>query len=82
MSYPIEVVILYNFIHSHLLTVSALHGTPIYHCLHGMGVFGRLIKSTKDLLRKELKTYKLHYAKLQTLSLEVETIVNNRPLTY
>ena len=25
-----------SFIHSHLLTISALPGIPVYHCFHGM----------------------------------------------
>lgn len=33
------------------------------------------------MLRKELKTYKLHYAKLQTFLDEFETILNNRRIT-
>ena len=46
------------------------------------GFFERLVKSTKELLRKELKTYKLNYEQLQTILFEVETIINNRPITY
>ena len=48
---------------------------------HG-GRFERLVKSTKELLRKELKTYKLTYEQLQTILFEIDTITNNRPITY
>ena len=48
---------------------------------HG-GFFERLVRSTKELLRKELKTYKLTYEQLQTILFEIETIINNRPITY
>ena len=44
--------------------------------------FERLVRSTKELLRKELKTYKLTYEQLQTIVFEIETISNNRPITY
>ena len=40
------------------------------------------MKSTKELLRKELKTYKLTYEQLQTILFEIETIINNRPITF
>ena len=42
----------------------------------------RLVRSTKILLRKELGNLKLNYEQLQTVLLEIETILNNRPLTY
>ena len=44
--------------------------------------FERLVKSTKILLRKELGNLKPNYEQLQTDLLEIETILNNRPLTY
>ena len=44
--------------------------------------FERLVRSTKILLRKELGNLKLNYEQLQTVLLETETILNNRPLTY
>ena len=46
------------------------------------GFFERVVKSTKELLRKELKAYKLTYEQLQTILFEIETITNNRPITY
>ena len=48
---------------------------------HG-GFFERLIKSTNTLLRKQLEKSRLNYEELQTVLCEVETILNNRPLTY
>ena len=48
---------------------------------HG-GFFERLIKSTNTLLRKQLEKSRLNYEELQTVLCEVETIRNNRPLTY
>ena len=36
--------------------------------------FERLVRSTKELLRKELKAYKLTYEKLQTILFEIETV--------
>ena len=49
---------------------------------HGF-FFESLVKSTKELLRKELKAYKLPYEQLQTILFEIETIINNnRSITY
>ena len=48
----------------------------------GKGFFERLLRSTKILLRKEVGNLKLNYEQLQTVLLENETILNNRPLTY
>ena len=48
---------------------------------HG-GFFAGLVKSTKTLLRKQLEKSRLNYEELQTVLCEVETILNNRPLTY
>ena len=45
-------------------------------------VFELLLKSTKELLRKVLKACRLNYEELQTVLLEAEVILNNRPLTY
>ena len=48
---------------------------------HGRS-FERLVRSFKELLRKELDRSKLNYKKLATVLLEVEFILNNQPLTY
>ena len=44
--------------------------------------FERLLKSTKDVLHKELKLYRLTYNELQRVLYEIEAILNNRPITY
>ena len=48
---------------------------------HG-GFFERLIRIVKDMLKKQLKNARLTYEELQTVLLEIERIVNNRPITY
>ena len=48
---------------------------------HG-GFFDWLVKSTETLLREQLEKSRLNYEELQTVLCEVETILNNRPLTY
>ena len=48
---------------------------------HG-GFFERLVRSTKSLLRKQLQTQRVSYEELQTVLFEIETILNNRRLTY
>ena len=48
---------------------------------HG-GFFERLVRSVRELLRKELKCYWLSYEELQTVLLETECILNNRLITY
>ena len=48
---------------------------------HG-GLFERLVRSTKTLLKKDLQNYRLSCDQMQTVLFEVEMILNNRPLTY
>ena len=48
---------------------------------HG-GFLESIVRSTKTLLRKTLKTAKLLYEELQTVLYEVEQIINDRPITY
>ena len=45
------------------------------------GFFERFVKSMKELLRKELKAYRLTYNKLQTVLFEIKAILKNRPIT-
>jgi len=48
---------------------------------HG-GFFEQMVRSVKELLRKELQQSKLNYDQMLTLLLEIESIINNRPITY
>ena len=49
---------------------------------HGFFFRERLVRSAKELLMNELKTYKLTYEQLQAIVFEIETIINSRPITY
>jgi len=46
------------------------------------GIFDRLIRSTKRCLRKVIGRAKLTYDKLLTVVVEIESIINSRPLSY
>ena len=46
----------------------------------GGGILKRLVRITRILMRKKPET--INYEQLQTDLLEVETILNNRSLTY
>jgi hypothetical protein len=46
------------------------------------GFFERLVKSTKRCLKKSLGTAQLTYEELLTATVEVEMILNSRPLSY
>ena len=46
------------------------------------GFFERMVKSIKRCLKKVLGNSKISYEQMLTLLVEVEKIVNNRPLTY
>ena len=46
------------------------------------GFIERMVRSTKRCLRKILQTSKISYHELQTILKEIESIINNRPLTY
>ena len=46
------------------------------------GFWERLIKSVKRCLRKSLGKRKVNYEEMLTLLIEIERIINNRPLTY
>ena len=40
------------------------------------------MKSLKELLKKDLRNYKIAFDKLQTILIEIELIINSRPLTH
>ena len=46
------------------------------------GFFERLVKSVKRCLKKCLSNSKVTYEEMLTLLIEIEKIINNRPLTY
>ena len=46
------------------------------------GFYERLIRIVKECLRKTLGKARLTYEELETLLLEVEMVINSRPLTY
>ena len=46
------------------------------------GIFERMVKSTKRCLRKVVGRAKLYYDKLQTVLVEIESVINSRPLTH
>ena len=38
------------------------------------------MRSIKELLKKDLRNYKIKFDELQTILLEIELLINNRPL--
>ena len=46
------------------------------------GIFELMVKSTKRCLRKVVGRVKLYYDELQTVLVEIESVINSRPLTY
>ena len=48
---------------------------------HG-GFWERLIKTTKRCLKKTMGRYFLSFEEIRTMSVEIESTLNNRPITY
>ena len=46
------------------------------------GFYERLVKVVKNALRKNLRNAKVNYVELETLLIEIEGMINARPLTY
>ena len=46
------------------------------------GFYERLVKVVKDALRKVIKNARLNYDELTTVLIEIESMINSRPLTY
>ena len=46
------------------------------------GFFERLVRRVKELMKKHLQNYKITLVELQTILLEIDLIINNRPDTH
>ncbi|XP_004211633.1 uncharacterized protein LOC101235323 [Hydra vulgaris] len=46
------------------------------------GVIERMIRTTKRVLKKVLKTSRVIYEEMPTILTEIEVVVNNRPITF
>ena len=42
----------------------------------------RLVGNVKELLKKDLRNYKDTFGELEAILLDIELIINNRPLTH
>ena len=46
------------------------------------GIFERLMRSVKELSKKDMRNYKITLDELQTVLLEIESIIKNYPYPY
>ena len=69
-------------VHQYLLTNKILRIFNVERAPWWGGLFERMVKSTKRCLRKVIGRSKLYYDELLTILVDVEGVINSRPLTY
>ena len=69
-------------VHQYLMTNKILWIFNVERAPWWGGLFERMVKSTKRCLRKVIGRSKLYYDELLTILVDVEGVINSRPLTY